>query len=130
MSPGRLRSWLPLGEAEHEARARAAVVPVLDEDRPVMALHRRLGDREAETRMAAESLALRAKALEAAEYLLARFRRHAGPFILDGDDDDALDPAGADLDEAARRGEGDGVVDQIVERPGETRFLSQHRRRS
>ena len=49
---------------------------------------------------------------------------HARPFVLDADQHLVADRRRADLDDAARRREGDGVVDEIVDQPREPRFVA------
>src|SRR5688572_5047162 len=117
-------------QTDDEARPAAAVMPVLGADRAAMALDRGPGDGEAEARMLAEILAVGTEAVEALEDRFARFGRHAGPFILDADDRVAADPGRADLDQAAGRREGDGIVDEIVDRAGKPRFVAHDHRAS
>ena len=74
--------------------------------------------------MAAE-VRLRPDAVEAVEDRLARFLRHARAFVLDAIITSLADRRGADLDQPARRREGDGIVDDIVEQPRQPRFVAE-----
>ena len=67
--------------------------------------------------------------MEAVEDRLARLAGHARPLVLDADQHLVADAGRADLDHAARRREGNGVVDEIVDQPGEPRFVAHDRRR-
>src|SRR6185369_14620401 len=57
--------------------------------------------------------------MEAVEDCLASLRRHPGSLVVDADPDFVADMCDGNLHESASRREAHGIVDDIVDRPGE-----------
>ena len=110
-----------------EGRSNRAVryeVAVGDVDFPVVALHDRPGDGEAEARMTAEALRLRPDRMEAVENGLPQLGGNARSLVVNPDADLVADMRRGYFDQPPRRRETDRVVDDVVDRTGKPACLT------
>src|SRR4051812_40421626 len=90
-----------------------------------MPLDDRLCDGETEPRAAPEHFAFRPDRMEAVEDRLAFIRWHARPVILDPHNHLLAVAHRGDLNEPAGRREGNGIVDQILDRAGQSLSIAE-----
>src|SRR5688500_15430788 len=97
---------------------------VFGSDPTVMTFDDRLGDRKAKPRMAPKVLALRSDAMKTVKNSLSRRFRNARALILNTDDHVVPGAGSGNFDQSIAGGEGNGIVDDIVEHSRNPRFIS------